>query len=145
MLTIFSQLSKKISHWTLVPTKNAKVQLLCIVRNWTSKEYISEHWFNPEKQMSHSNTKYLNSFVSARFRGFSEKKRLNARGFAREFLQSSMLYRPSKSLKRCGKSSSLHSQKIFLLGGCRLSVSDVISGGLLGYLGPLWLALGANR
>jgi len=26
-----------------------------------------------------------------------------------------------------------------------LSVSDVISGGLLGHLGPLFLALGANR
>jgi len=24
-------------------------------------------------------------------------------------------------------------------------VSDIISGGLLGHLGPLWLALGANR
>jgi len=32
-----------------------------------------------------------------------------------------------------------------LLGGCRFFVSDVISGGLLGHLGPLCLALGANR
>jgi len=47
---------------------------------------------------------------------FGKKKRLNARGFAWEFLQDGMLYRPSKSLKRCGKSSSLHSKKIFLLG-----------------------------
>ena len=30
-------------------------------------------------------------------------------------------------------------------GGFGLSVSDVISGGLLGHLGPLCLALGANR
>ena len=30
-------------------------------------------------------------------------------------------------------------------GGFGLSVSDVISGGLLGHLGPLFLALGANR
>jgi len=30
-------------------------------------------------------------------------------------------------------------------GGFGLSVSDVISGGLLGHLGPLYLALGANR
>ena len=36
-------------------------------------------------------------------------------------------------------------KKIFLLGGCRLSVSDVVSGGLLGHLGPICLALGANR
>jgi len=56
-----------------------------------------------------------------------------------------MLYRPDKSLKRLGKSSSLHSKKIFLLGGCGFFVSDVISGGLLGHLGPLGLALGANR
>ena len=39
--------------------------------------------------------------------------------------------------KRRGKSSSLHSKKIFLLGGCGFFVSDVISGGLLGHLGPL--------
>jgi len=56
-----------------------------------------------------------------------------------------MLYRPGKSLKRRGKSSSLHSKKNFLLGGCGFFVSDVISGGLLGHLGPLCLALGANR
>jgi len=31
---------------------------------------------------------------------FGKKKRLNARGFAWEFLQSGMLYRPGKSLKR---------------------------------------------
>jgi len=77
--------------------------------------------------------------------GIFEKKRLNARGFAWEFIRSGMLYRPDKSLKRLGKSSSLHSKKIFLLGGCGFFVSDVISGGLLGHLGPLGLALGANR
>jgi len=59
----------------------------------------------------------LNSMASARIQGFSEKKRLNARGFAQEFLRSGMLYRPGKSLKRCGKSSSLHTKKLFLLGG----------------------------
>ena len=36
-------------------------------------------------------------------------------------------------------------QKKFLLGGCGFIVSDIISGGLLGHLGPLCLALGANR
>jgi len=55
--------------------------------------------------------------VASRIRGFSEKNRLNARGFAREFPRSGMLYRPGKSLKRRGKSSSLHSKKNFLLGG----------------------------
>jgi len=39
----------------------------------------------------------------------------------------------------------LHSKKKFLLGGCGFFVSDVINGGLLGHLGPLCLALGANR
>ena len=50
--------------------------------------------------------------------GFGDfrKKHLNARGFAREFLRSGMLYSPGKSLKRRGKSSSLHSKKIFCLG-----------------------------
>ena len=51
------------------------------------------------------------------FGDFRKKKRLNARGFAQKFLRSGMLYRPSKSLKRRGKSSSLHSKKIFCLGG----------------------------
>ena len=50
------------------------------------------------------------------FGDFRKKKRLNARGFAREFLWSGMLYRPGKSLKRRGKSSSLHSKNIFCLG-----------------------------
>jgi len=76
------------------------------------------------------------------FGDFRKKKRLNTRGFVREFIRCGMLYRPGKSLKRRGKSSSLHSKKKFLLGGCRFFVSDVISGGLLGHLG---LALGANR
>jgi len=53
--------------------------------------------------------------------------------------------RPGKSLKRRSKSFSLHSNKNFLLGGCGFFVSDVISGGLLGHLGPLCLALGANH
>jgi len=76
---------------------------------------------------------------------FQKKKRLNAHGFAREFLWSGMLYRPGESLKRRGKSSSLHTKKIYFAWGVRFFVSDVISGGLLGYLGPLCLALGANR
>jgi len=89
--------------------------------------------------------KKVNSLASGCFRGFSEKKCLNACGFAREFIWSGMLYRPGKSLKRRGKSSSLHLKKIFLLGECGFFVSDVITGGLLGHLGPLCLALGANR
>ena len=41
-----------------------------------------------------------------------------------------MLYRPGKSLKRCSKSSRLHSKKNFLLGGYGFFVSGVISGRL---------------
>jgi len=40
--------------------------------------------------------------------GIFRKKRLNAHGFAREFLWPGMFYRPGKSLKRRGKSSSLY-------------------------------------
>ena len=50
--------------------------------------------------------------------GFEDfkKTRLNAHGFAWEFIRSGMLYRPGKSLKRCGKSSSIHSKNFFCLG-----------------------------
>jgi len=47
---------------------------------------------------------------------WKKKQRLNARGFGREFLRSGVLYRPGKSLKRCGKTSSLLSKKIFAWG-----------------------------
>ena len=68
--------------------------------------------------LSNLNT-FLNTLASTRIGDFRKKKRLNARGFAREYLQSGMLYRPGKSLKRRGKSSSLNSKKNFLVGGCR--------------------------
>ena len=73
-----------------------------------------------------------------------KKKHLNARCFAREFLRSCKCYGPGRSVKRHGKSSSLHSKKNFFVGGYRFFVSDVVSGGLLGHLGPLCLALGDN-
>jgi len=58
-----------------------------------------------------------NSLASGCFRGFSGKKRLNARGFARDYLRFCSGYGPSRSVKRRGKSSSLHLKKNFLLGG----------------------------
>jgi len=70
------------------------------------------------KHFGHLFHSCINSLASTRMRGFLEKNRLNAHGFAREFLWSGMLYWPSKSLKRRGKSPSLHSKKHFLLGGC---------------------------
>jgi len=60
----------------------------------------------------------VNTLASSCFRRFSEKKRLNARGFAQEYLRSCLGYGPGWSVKRRGKSSSLHSKKHFLLGGC---------------------------
>ena len=87
----------------------------------------------------------ISTLASGCFWGFKKKKRLNACGFVWEYLCSCTGYWTGRSVKRRGKSSSLHSKKIFLLGGCGFFVSDVISGGLLGHLGPLWLALGTNR
>jgi len=87
----------------------------------------------------------FNTLVSSRFRGFSgKKKHLNACGFAWEYLRSCKGYGPGRSVKRHGKSSSLHSKKFFAW-GYGFFMSDVISGRLLGHLGQLFLALGANR
>jgi len=58
----------------------------------------------------------LGTLAPGWIRGFSEKKRLNARGFAREYLRSCTGYGPGRSLKRRGKSSSLYSKKNFCLG-----------------------------
>jgi len=50
---------------------------------------------------------------------------------------------PAKSSKHLASLCSLHSN---IFGwGCGFVVSDIISGGLLGHLGPLHLALGPNR
>jgi len=57
----------------------------------------------------------INSLASGWFWGFSKKKHLNARGFAWDFLRSGMFYRLGKSLKRRGKSFSLHLKKFFCL------------------------------
>ena len=80
----------------------------------------------------------------AAFGDFRNKQHLNARGFVREYLCSYSDYRPGWSVKRRSKSSSRHS-KHFFAWGCGFSVSDVISGGVLGHLGPLCLALGTNH
>jgi len=80
-----------------------------------------------------------------RFWGFPKKQHWNAHGFMQEFLQSCKCYGPGRSVKRRGKSSSLHSKNFFFGWGCRFFVSDVISRGFLGYFSPLYLALGANR
>jgi len=87
----------------------------------------------------------VHTLASGWFWGFLSKKHLNARGFAPELLRFSRFYRLGKRLKKRSKSSRLHSKQDLLCGGWGLSVSDVISGGLLGHLGPLCQALGTNR
>jgi len=72
------------------------------------------------------------------FRDFSHKKNIETHVALRGNFSSPV---SGQKLKRRGKSYSLHSKKNFLVGGCRFFVSDVISGGLLGHLGPLHLAL----
>ena len=49
------------------------------------------------------------------FGDFRKKKRLNARGFAREYLRSCSGCGPGRSVKKRGKSSCLHSKKFFCL------------------------------
>jgi len=58
----------------------------------------------------------LSLWRPAAFGYFQKKKRLNAHGFVWEYLRSCLSYGPGRSVKRCGKSSSLHLKKIFCLG-----------------------------
>ena len=63
--------------------------------NYQLKQYV-DYALNMTKWSFHGcfcllADSYVNSLVSGCFRGFLEKKRLNARGFAWEFLQSVML------------------------------------------------------
>jgi len=86
----------------------------------------------------------LNIFAPGLIQAVRKKNSWIARGFAREFLWSGKRYRPGQKLERLGKSCSLYSKTIFGW-GCGFFVSDIISGGRLGHLGQLHLALGPNR
>jgi len=66
-----------------------------------------------------SKTSHLNTLVSGQNKGFLRKKHRNAHGFAWEFLCSCKGYESGRSVQRHGKSSSLHSKKIFLVRGSR--------------------------
>ena len=55
----------------------------------------------------------LNIWHLAAFGDFCEKKRRNARGFARAFLRSCKGYGPGWSVKRCRKSSSALEKNLF--------------------------------
>jgi len=86
----------------------------------------------------------FNTLASGRFWGFL-KKTLKRTWLCAGISPDGKCCRPSRSVKRRGKSCSLHLKKNFLVGGCGFFVSDFISRGLLGHLGPLCLVLGANR
>ena len=90
-------------------------------------------------------TKYvINTLASGRKRGFSNRNTATHVTLRRNYsapLRVTDLVEASKdaaSLPECNR-------KKFLVGRCGFFVSDVISGRLLGPLGPLYLALGANR
>jgi len=93
--------------------------------------------------MSISNLDLFQLFGSARFRDF-RKKTPKRTWLCAGISPVRYALQTRKSLKRHGKSFSLHWKKNFLVGG-RFFMSDVISEGLLGHLGPLCLALGVNR
>ena len=73
--------------------------------------------FKFSQKEQESLTCFFHSLASGCFRGFSEKKRLNACGYAREYLRSCSGYGPGRSVKRRGKSSMSAFEKIFCLGG----------------------------
>jgi len=79
--------------------------------------------------MTHTSRTCFNTLASGCFRGLSGKKAPKRTWFCAGNISD-----PGRSVKRHGKSSSLHSQKNFLLRGCGFFVSDVISGGLSGHL-----------
>jgi len=68
--------------------------------------------------ISYAGSQSVNPLASGQNQGFLRKKHRNACGFVWEFLWSSQRYRPGQSLKRCGKSCSLHSKKNCLVERC---------------------------
>ena len=74
-------------------------------------------WFQPKQDSDRIRISLFKNSIGSDSENPLSDHLWNARGFAREFLRSGMLYRPDKSLKRRGKSFSLHSKKNFLLGG----------------------------
>ena len=114
---IISNLTLSI-QWSLVPVEHVlNIGRFLCVRWHLGGKLISTHVFVSTKLISNYTLIVpLTLWHPLGFGDFWKKKHLNACGFAWEFLWSGMLYRPGKSLKRCGKSSSLHSKKIFCLG-----------------------------
>ena len=86
----------------------------------------------------------LNTLASGRFWGFPKKNtkmHVALRGNCSGPVSATDLAEVSKD----AAGLLVHTLKKFFVGGCGFFVSDVISGGLLGYLGQLHLALDPNR
>jgi len=86
----------------------------------------------------------INALASGRFRGFSSQNNRIVRGLR---ARNSGANRGRELFKRSKDSANLLvcTRKKIFVGGCGFFVTDVISRGLLGHLGPLHLALGSNR
>jgi len=81
-------------------------------------EKVENHWFMLCRSCRHAViTQHTNTncLRPAAFEDSRKKTRLNTRGFAWEYLRSCLGYEPGRSIKRHGKSSSLHLKKIFCL------------------------------
>ena len=87
----------------------------------------------------------FNTLASGHFRGFLRKNTETHMTLQRNFSGPVSATDPVKGSKDVASLVACTQKKIFLGGGCRFFVSDVISRGLLGHLGPLHLALGSNR
>jgi len=85
----------------------------------------------------------INTFASGLIQAFHAKTAGSHVALRKNFSSPVSATAPIKSLKDSA-SLVVCTRKKFLVGGCGFVVSDVMSGGLLGYLGPLHLALGPN-
>ena len=88
--------------------------------------------------------KHLTLWRLAAFGDFQKKKRLTHVALCRNFSGLVCSTDPVKVSKDM-VNLLVCTRKNFLLAGFGFFMSDVISGGLLGHLGPLYLALSANR
>jgi len=84
----------------------------------------------------------VNFFTSGKFRGFLNKTNGSHVACMSVTLGSTVEESCSKAQKT--RQVLQFAMKIFFGWGCGFFVSDITSGGLLGHLGPLHLALGPN-
>ena len=101
--------------WSMSGTwvcRSIEVYLPRVKTQWQQR-YFSLWSFNSEIC---ANSLKINTLASGRNLEFSRQNNQIARGFAQEFIWSGKRCIPSQRLKRCGKSSSLHSKKSFWFG-----------------------------